>query len=139
MPPVVHSEIARPPVPYRGRKEGHAILLSTLHLEDVSEGMHCPYVARVLVEGRSGASLGLTVVGVLLEAECVDALKVAPARLVGRPGAQDAGGDIAEVQPAAHERAACRWRASRGPVRSSAPSRSARILVASATPAALVA
>src|SRR5271166_4086892 len=103
MPPVVHSEIARPPVPYRGRKEGHAILLSTLHLEDVSEGMHCPYVARVLVEGRSGASLGLTVVGVLLEAERVDPLKVSPARLVGRPGAQDSGGDIAEVQPAAEE------------------------------------
>ena len=55
------------------------------------------------LERGPGAGLGLPVVGVLLEPERVDALDVAPAGQVARPGGQHPGGGVAQLEPVAEE------------------------------------
>jgi hypothetical protein len=56
-----------------------------------------------MVQRGPGPRLGLPVGGVLLQAERVHALHVAPAGPAARPGGQHPGGHIAQLEPVAEE------------------------------------
>ncbi len=101
--PVVVGEVAVLPVIDRAAEERDALLLATLHLEDVGERMRGPDVTAVLGERGASGGLGAAVVAGLLEAERVHALHPRPTGQVLAPRGDHACHDIPDITGVAEE------------------------------------